>query len=88
MDRTFVLFDRESDSIWYPRKRDGALEAVSGPRKGDVLEPAAKSEVLALEEWLEKHPDSKVLLPAPLSKTVHQVNREKAEKEMKTEING
>ncbi len=76
MDRTFVLFDRESDSIWYPGK-GGTLNAVSGPRKGDSIRPVAESKIVRLSEWLEKHPDSKILLPTPLSKTVHDLIKEK-----------
>lgn len=72
MDRTFVLFDRESDSIWYPNK-NGALRAVSGPRKGETIPTAAKTEIMRLSQWLEIHPESKVLMPSPISKTVHRV---------------
>ena len=79
MNRTFVLFDRESDSIWYPGK-DGVLNAVSGPRKGESLSAAAASKILPLGEWLEAHPDSKILLPAPLSKTVHDLKKEEKKK--------
>jgi hypothetical protein len=75
MFNTFVLFDRESDSIWYPG--DGkALEAVSGVRKGDSIPVAAESPVMPLNEWLESHPDSKILLPTPYSKTVHDLKKE------------
>ena len=75
MKRTFVLFDRETDSIWYPGK-DGALNAVGGPRKGDSIPALVHPEVVKLGDWLEKHPDSKILLSAPkFSKTVHDLKR-------------
>jgi len=70
MESIFVLFDRETESVWYPGA-DGALNAVSGPRKGDSLPPVAKAEILPMNAWLERHPDSKILLPTPVSKTVH-----------------
>lgn len=75
MNSTFVLYDRESDSIWYPG--DGALNAVSGARKGDSIPVAAESPIMPLNEWLEIHPDSKILLPVPMSKTVHDLAEEK-----------
>lgn len=77
MKRTFVLFDRETESVWYPGE-GGRLDAVSGPRKGDTLPPVAQSELINLDEWLKKYPDSKILLPAPRSKTVHQLRKDKA----------
>ena len=75
MDRVFVLYDRESDSIWYPGD-DKKLYAVSGTRKGDSIPIAAESPVMPLDEWLELHPDSKILLPLPESKTVHDLTEE------------
>jgi hypothetical protein len=64
MKNTFVLFDRETESVWYPGQ-DGALNAVAGQRMGDSIPTAAKAEVLPLEAWLERHPDSKILQPPP-----------------------
>ena len=79
MKRVFVLFDRETDSIWYPGK-DGALEAVGGARKGDSIPVLVHPEVLRLGDWLKKHPDSKILLSAPrFSKTVHDLKRKGTE---------
>lgn len=72
MNNVFVLFDRETESVWYPDE-DGALEAVSGQRRGDLIPAVVHPEVLKLGDWLEKHPDSKILLPAPYSKTVHHL---------------
>jgi hypothetical protein len=72
MNRTFVLFDRNSDSVWYPGK-NGELNAVGGPRLGETIPTAVKNEMMPLSEWLEKHPESKILLPPPHSKTVHDL---------------
>lgn len=74
MKRTFVLYDRETESIWYPGANK-ALEAVSGPRKGDSIPVATESPIVPLNEWLAKHPDSKILLPRPWSKTVHDLKK-------------
>jgi len=78
MNRTFVLFDRESESVWYPGK-DGALNAVSGPRMGDTLPPVGSSELIDLGDWIKKYPNSKIMLPSPASKTVHQLRVEQQE---------
>jgi hypothetical protein len=75
MNRTFVLFDRETESVWFPGK-GGALNAVSGPRKGDSLPPVAYSEITTLGPWLKKHPESKILQPTPHSKTVYSLKRQ------------
>lgn len=69
MKRTFVLFDRESDSIWYPGP-NGTLEAVAGPRQGDTVSSVVESPIVTLGTWLDEHPESTILLPPPHSKTV------------------
>jgi hypothetical protein len=72
MNDTFLLYDRDSDSVWYPGK-NSELHAVGGPRKGDTIPVAAKAPMMPLSQWLEKHPDSKILLPPPHSKTVRDL---------------
>jgi len=69
LDQTFLLFDRETDSVWYPGA-NGELNAVGGTRKGDTIPVAIKNEVMPLSDWLQKHPDSKILMPPPHSKTI------------------
>ncbi len=63
MNRIFVLYDRASDSIWYPLG-DRTLDAVAGERRGDSIpfldEPAPQP----LADWLAEHPDSQILLPS------------------------
>ena len=61
---TFVLYDRASNSLWYPQSR-GRLEAVSGPLRGTRLEVIAKPEPVSLNAWLREQPESLVLLPPP-----------------------
>jgi predicted metalloprotease with PDZ domain len=63
MDNVFVLYDRASDSVWYPTS-DESLEAVSGKRQGDAIEILDEPAPLPLGEWLDTHPDSLVLLPS------------------------
>ncbi|MFT7680090.1 MAG: putative metalloprotease with PDZ domain [Planctomycetota bacterium] len=62
MNNIFVLYDRSSDSVWYPTSNE-SFEAVSGERKGDLIEILAEPAPVMLGEWLDKHPASVVLLP-------------------------
>lgn len=62
MNHVFVLYDRATDSVWYPLK-DGAFDAVAGQHKGRKLEFIAKPEVTTFERWVKLHPDTKILLP-------------------------
>jgi hypothetical protein len=59
---TFVLYDRETESLWYPLT-DGAMTAVSGARQTQAIPFIEKPAVMVLEEWKRRHPDSLVLLP-------------------------
>ncbi|MFT7669230.1 MAG: putative metalloprotease with PDZ domain [Planctomycetota bacterium] len=63
MDSVFVLYDRKSESIWYPQTAS-TLDAVSGEEHGTALlildEPAPQP----LSEWLATNPDSLVLMPS------------------------
>ena len=58
---TFVLFDEETESLWYPLD-DTQWTAVSGPRKGETFPFIGETPVLTLGEWRKKHPNTKVLL--------------------------
>jgi hypothetical protein len=55
---TFVLYDKESGSFWYPY-RDG-LRGIQGKYFGSVL-PKIDSEDTRWGRWVAKHPDSKIL---------------------------
>jgi hypothetical protein len=55
---TFVLYDKETMSLWYPEK--GGLRGISG-RHLDQYLPMLKSEDTQWEKWVNKHPDTKVI---------------------------
>ncbi len=61
MDHVFVLYDRGSNSVWYPSET--ALEAVGGARKGAAVPFLQEPAPVPLGEWLEAHPGSTILLP-------------------------
>jgi len=64
MNNTFVSYDRNTESVWYPLKRE-TLDAVAGPEKGEAIEFISKPKKMPLREWAELHPDTEVLLPPP-----------------------
>jgi len=55
---TFVLYDKETMSLWYPEGK--GLRGISGVHFNRYL-PMLKSEDTAWKKWLEKHPGSKIL---------------------------
>lgn len=57
----FVLYDRLTDSVWYPLK-DGAFNAIGGRRHGDRIPFLEKPPILKLGDWREAHPETDVLL--------------------------
>lgn len=61
-DRVFVLYDRDTDSIWYPLGEE-TFDAVAGPRKGKAVRFVSEPDPLPLREWLDSHPSSQVMLP-------------------------
>ncbi|MCP4249545.1 MAG: DUF3179 domain-containing protein [bacterium] len=60
-DNTFVLYDRATESIWYPMD-DGGFDAISGPRRGERIEFLAQPEIVSLADWTARHPETVVLL--------------------------
>lgn len=74
-NNVFVLYDRKTDSVWYPLT-NGTLDAVSGPKKGQKIEFIDKPERMSLGEWKRDHPDTLVMLPPPHSATVKDLERE------------
>ena len=62
MDHVFVLYDRASDSVWYPDEAN--LVAVAGDLRGQTIEFVDKPAPIALGEWLDANPDSTILLPS------------------------
>lgn len=57
---TFVLYDQETGSLWYPYKK--GLRAIQGVYFGRIL-PMLPSEDTRLGRWLQKHPASRTLAP-------------------------
>ena len=58
---TFVLYDRRTQSVWYPFQSD-EMNALSGPCAGTALPFLAQPEQVSLAEWREDHPDSLILV--------------------------
>jgi hypothetical protein len=57
-DFTFVLYDRETETLWYPYKN--GLMGIQGKYFKRIL-PEVSHEVTRWEKWHQKHPDTKVL---------------------------
>jgi len=57
-DKTFVLYDKETMSMWYP-ERNG-LRGISGPHFNQFL-PKLKSDDTRWRKWVDKHPETKVI---------------------------
>jgi membrane-associated protease RseP (regulator of RpoE activity) len=62
MEHVFVLYDRSTDSVWYPMS-DSTLDAVAGEWHGRSIPFVAKPAPTPLGAWLDMHPDSEILLP-------------------------
>jgi hypothetical protein len=60
-NNVFVLYDRTTESVWYPLS-EGAIDAIGGRKRGDRIEVLDEPQVVTLEEWRRQHPDTKVLL--------------------------
>ena len=57
----FVIFDRKTQSLWWPMK-DNRWTAISGPRKGEEIEFQSKPRPMTLGKWRKLHPKTRVLL--------------------------
>jgi hypothetical protein len=57
-DRTFVLYDRETGSLWYPYEK--GLMGIQGEYFKQWL-PKIASEDTQWKMWNQKHPDSQIL---------------------------
>ena len=62
MNSTFVLYDRKTESIWYPMSPQ-TMDATSGPYKGKSIAYEIKPKRMSLDDWRAKHPDTLVLIP-------------------------
>jgi Protein of unknown function (DUF3179) len=56
-NNTFVLYDKETGSLWYPDKK--GLMGIQGHYFNRFL-PEIKSEDTNLGQWVEKHPQTRV----------------------------
>jgi hypothetical protein len=59
-DRLFVLYDFETESLWYRLPDTNALTCVAGHHEGDEL-PEVVSAVEPWNAWRTSFPDTKVL---------------------------
>lgn len=57
-DSTFVLYDRETGTLWYPYKK--GLMGIQGVYFKRWL-PKISSKDTRWDKWVEKHPESRVL---------------------------
>lgn len=59
-NRTFVLYDKETETLWYPFPDTNGLTAIAGPLEGKFL-PTLPSTRASFREWHEIHPDTKFM---------------------------
>jgi hypothetical protein len=57
-DYTFVLYDKETGTLWYPYRK--GLKGIQGEYFGRRL-PKVKSKDTEWGKWKKKHPESKIL---------------------------
>lgn len=57
-DSTFVLYDKETGSLWYPDKK--GLRGIQGVYFNSRL-PMLDSDDTRWEKWRKKHPESKIM---------------------------
>lgn len=63
---TFVLYDEETGTLWYPFPGKDGLTGISGPLQDRVL-PSLPSDRTRLDRWQEANPDAKHMrYPFPL----------------------
>ena len=55
---TFVLYDRETETLWYPYRK--GLKGIQGKYFNKWL-PKIDSEDVSWAKWLKKYPESKIL---------------------------
>ena len=57
-DSTFVLYDRETGSLWYPFEK--GLMSIQGVYFKRRL-PSISSDDTHWKDWVEKHPESRLM---------------------------
>ena len=63
MDQVFVLYDRSTESVWYPLS-PRTLDAVSGEKRGEAIAILDEPAPVVLRDWVIEHPGTRVLLPS------------------------
>ena len=58
---TFLLYDRATESMWYPLKK-GEFNALSGKHKGKALQYMGEPEIMSLGDWRKLHPHTVILI--------------------------
>ena len=58
--RTFVLYDYETESIWYHFLGSRGLTCVSGKYVGEFL-PERYSKRVRWNDWVQERPDTKIM---------------------------
>jgi hypothetical protein len=66
--KAFVLYDRRTDSLWYPRPE--GLTAISGPLAGRVLHELDRPAEVRWGSWRRRNPDTLVLVGADRSRGI------------------
>jgi hypothetical protein len=65
----FVLYDRGTDSLWFPREE--GLTAITGPLVGKVLKPATETiERATWGKWQRRYPNTQVVVGADRSRGI------------------
>jgi len=57
-NNTFVLYDKESGTLWYPDRK--GLKGIQGKYFGRALQKVS-SEDIQWGKWQKKYPESKIL---------------------------
>ena len=58
--QTFVLYDKESETLWYPVPGTKGLTGISGPHQDRVL-PELRSKKTRWQQWHQEHPETKFM---------------------------
>lgn len=62
-DRTFVLYDHQTESMWYPVQNEQSqhqFSGISGQYAGRKLDPLP-GEIMPWNEWVILHPETKLM---------------------------
>jgi len=59
---TFVLYDKETNSLWFPFAKDDFFVAIAGPLKGKKLKEIASMKRTTFSKWKKNHPKTGYIL--------------------------